>query len=201
MYETFFKPLLDYSLALFLVLLFLPIYVVLGLLIYLKMGSPTFFRQERPGKDEKLFRIYKFRTMSSEVDEKGNLLPDEKRLHGLGKFIRSTSLDELPQLFNVLRGEMSFIGPRPLLVDYLGLYSDEQKKRHQVKPGITGLAQVNGRNAISFSEKFKYDAEYVEKISFMLDMKILFLTVKKVLIKEGVSSATHVTMEKFNGTN
>lgn len=201
MYKTLFKPLLDYILALFLVLLFLPFYVVVALLIYVKMGRPIFFRQERPGKDEKIFSIYKFRTMSSECDSEGNLLSDEKRLHGLGKFIRSTSLDELPQLFNVLRGEMSFIGPRPLLVEYLELYTPEQKKRHQVKPGITGLAQVNGRNAISFSEKFKYDVEYVENISFFLDMKILFLTIKKVLFKEDISSSTHVTMEKFNGTN
>lgn len=201
MYKTLFKPLLDSILALFLVLLFLPLYIAVALLIYLKLGRPIFFRQERPGKDEKLFNIYKFRTMSSEVDEKGELLADEKRLHGVGKFIRSTSLDELPQLFNVLRGEMSFIGPRPLLVEYLDLYTPEQKHRHDVKPGITGLAQVNGRNAISFSEKFKYDLEYVKGISFWLDMKILFLTLKKVLIKEGVSSATHVTTEKFNGSN
>jgi len=201
MYSKFFKPLLDFILALILVTLLLPIYLIISLLIYIKMGRPIFFRQARPGKDEKIFYIYKFRTMSDDHDDAGNLLPDAQRLHGLGKFIRATSLDELPQLFNVLRGEMSFIGPRPLLVEYLNLYSDEQKKRHNVKPGISGWAQVNGRNAISFTQKFQYDIEYVENISFLFDCKIIFLTLKKVFIREGISAHNHATVEKFNGKN
>ena len=200
MYRNFFKPLLDFLLALFLLLFFLPILLVVALLIYIKMGRPIFFRQERPGKDEKIFTIYKFRTMSDARDENGNLLPDEKRLAGIGKFIRATSLDELPQLLNVLKGEMSFIGPRPLLVEYLKLYTSEQRKRHSVKPGITGWAQVNGRNAIKWEEKFTYDVWYVEHLSFMLDVKIFFLTLKKVFIKEGISADNHVTMEKFEGS-
>lgn len=201
MYRNFFKPLVDFMIALFLIVLLLPIYLVVALLVYLKMGRPIFFRQARPGKDEKIFYIYKFRTMSDERDSDGNLLPDEERLHSLGKFIRSTSLDELPQLFNVLKGEMSFIGPRPLLVEYLKVYSEEQKKRHRVKPGISGWAQVNGRNAISWEQKFQYDVEYVENISFLFDCKIIFLTLKKVFVREGISANNHATVEKFNGKN
>jgi len=193
------KRLFDIILALFLIVLFTPIYLVVSLLIYLKMGTPILFRQLRPGYKEEIFGIYKFRTMSNEKDENGELLPDEKRLIGIGKFIRSTSLDELPQLLNVLKGEMSFVGPRPLLVEYLSLYNGEQKKRHNVKPGITGWAQVNGRNAISWEQKFEYDVWYVENQSFSLDMKILWLTLLKVLKRSDISSNSHISMEKFKG--
>jgi undecaprenyl phosphate N,N'-diacetylbacillosamine 1-phosphate transferase len=195
------KRLFDMTFAFILIILFLPLYLIISLLILLKMGSPILFRQKRPGKDGKIFEIYKFRTMTNETDEKGELLPDEERLACIGKFIRSTSLDELPQLFNVLRGDMSFVGPRPLLVEYLPLYNERQKKRHLVKPGITGWAQVNGRNAISWEEKFEYDVWYVEHHSFWLDMKILWLTFLKVIKRSGISSDTSVTMEKFKGSN
>jgi len=181
-------------------MLFLPFYIVVALLILLKMGTPILFRQLRPGYQEKIFGIYKFRTMTNEKDENGVLLPDEQRLVGVGKFIRSTSLDELPQIFNVLKGEMSFVGPRPLLVEYLPLYNEEQKKRHNVKPGITGWAQVNGRNAISWEQKFAYDVWYVENQSFLLDMKILWMTFLKVVKRSDISSDTSATMEKFQGS-
>ena len=195
------KEIFDKTLALLLLILFSPIFFILSLLIYLTMGKPIFFRQERPGLNGKIFKIYKFRTMSNERDENGELLSDEKRLKGIGKFIRSTYLDELPQLINVLKGDMSFVGPRPLLVEYLELYNDEQKRRHNVKPGITGLAQINGRNAISWEEKFKLDVCYVDNQSFLLDMKILWMTFLKVLKRDGISSAKSVTMEKFKGSS
>jgi lipopolysaccharide/colanic/teichoic acid biosynthesis glycosyltransferase len=194
------KRIFDITLAFILIMLFLPVYVVVALLIWIKMGRPILFRQLRPGYKEKIFGIYKFRTMTNERDEKGELLPDEKRLFGIGKFIRSTSLDELPQLFNVLKGEMSFVGPRPLLVEYLPLYNDRQRKRHEVYPGITGWAQVNGRNAISWEQKFEYDVWYVEHQSFWLDMKILWMTFLKVVKRSDISSDTAVTMEKFQGS-
>ena len=195
-----FKSLFDKTLALFLIILFSPIYIVVSLLIFFKMGSPILFRQKRPGYKEKIFGIYKFRTMTNEKDEFGNLLPDNKRLVGIGKFIRSTSLDELPQLFNVLKGEMSFVGPRPLLEEYLPLYNEKQKRRHDVKPGITGWAQVNGRNAISWEQKFDYDVWYVDNQSFWLDIKILWLTFLKVVKRSDISSSTSSTMEKFTGS-
>ena len=195
-----FKSLFDKTLALFLIILFSPIYIVVSLLIFFKMGSPILFRQKRPGYKEKIFGIYKFRTMTNEKDDFGNLLPDDKRLIGIGKFIRSTSLDELPQLFNVLRGEMSFVGPRPLLEEYLPLYNQKQKRRHDVKPGITGWAQVNGRNAISWEQKFDYDVWYVDNQSFWLDIKILWLTFLKVVKRSDISSSTSSTMEKFTGS-
>jgi len=194
-----FKMLFDKILALFLIILFSPIYIIVSLLILSKMGSPILFRQKRPGYKEKIFAIYKFRTMTNNTDKSGNLLPDEQRLVGVGKFIRSTSLDELPQLFNVLKGEMSFVGPRPLLMEYLALYNDEQKRRHNVKPGITGWAQVNGRNAISWEQKFEYDVWYVNNQSFWLDMKILWMTFLKVIKRSDVSSSSSLTMEKFEG--
>ena len=196
-YKDFVKPLLDFTLAFFMILILLPIYLIVSFLIYIKLGSPIVFAQKRPGKNEKIFTIYKFRSMSDEKDKDGKLLSDEKRLGTFGKLLRKSSLDELPQLFNVLKFEMSFIGPRPLLVEYLKCYNDEQKKRHSVKPGISGLAQVNGRNAISWEEKFKLDVEYVENISFLLDIKILWLTFLKVINRSDVSSNTNVTMEKF----
>ena len=194
------KSLFDKTLALFLIILFSPIYIVVSLLIFFKMGSPILFRQKRPGYKEKIFGIYKFRTMTNEKDANGNLLPDDKRLVGIGKFIRSTSLDELPQLFNVLKGEMSFVGPRPLLKEYLPLYNEKQKRRHDVKPGITGWAQVNGRNAISWEQKFDYDVWYVDNQSFWLDIKILWLTFLKVVKRSDISSNTNSTMEKFTGS-
>lgn len=194
------KKLFDKILALVLIILFLPLYIVVSLLILIKMGRPILFRQRRPGKNEKIFGIYKFRTMTNEKDEFGELLPDEKRLIGVGKFIRSTSLDELPQLFNVLKGEMSFVGPRPLLIEYLPLYNEKQKKRHDVLPGITGWAQVNGRNAISWEEKFDLDVWYVENQSFLLDIKILWMTFLKVVKRSDISSSTSSTMEKFTGS-
>ncbi|MCT7531790.1 undecaprenyl phosphate N,N'-diacetylbacillosamine 1-phosphate transferase [Aliarcobacter cryaerophilus] len=195
-----FKSIFDKILALFLIILFSPIYIVISLLIFFKMGSPILFRQKRPGYKEKIFGIYKFRTMTNEKDANGNLLPDDKRLVGIGKFIRSTSLDELPQLFNVLKGEMSFVGPRPLLKEYLPLYNEKQKRRHDVKPGITGWAQVNGRNAISWEQKFDYDVWYVDNQSFLLDIKILWLTFLKVVKRSDISSSTSSTMEKFTGS-
>jgi len=194
------KSLFDKNLALILIILFSPIYIIVSLLIQRKMGSPILFRQKRPGYKEKIFAIYKFRTMTNEKDQDGNLLTDDKRLVGIGKFIRSTSLDELPQLFNVLKGEMSFVGPRPLLIEYLDLYNDTQKRRHDVKPGITGWAQVNGRNAISWEQKFDYDVWYVDNQSFWLDMKIIWMTFLKVLKRSDINSDTSATMEKFTGS-
>ncbi|MEN4054151.1 undecaprenyl phosphate N,N'-diacetylbacillosamine 1-phosphate transferase [Sulfurimonas sp. NWX79] len=194
------KVVFDKILALILIILFLPIYIIISILIFIKIGRSILFRQKRPGSKEKIFEIYKFRTMTNEVDKNGELLPDEQRLVGIGKFIRSTSLDELPQLFNVLKGEMSFVGPRPLLVEYLPLYNERQKKRHDVKPGITGWAQVNGRNAISWEEKFELDVWYVEHQSFALDMKILWMTFLKVVKRSDISSDSSVTMEKFKGS-
>lgn len=201
MYRRCCKPLLDRLGAVVLLTVFAPVLAIAALTVYVSLGRPVFFTQRRPGYRGKLFTIYKLRTMSDERDENGRLLPDDRRLRGVGKTIRSLSLDELPQLFNVLKGDMSFIGPRPLLEEYLPLYSDEQKRRHEVKPGITGWAQVNGRNAISWEQKFAYDVWYVDHLSFALDMKIAWLTVKNVLRREGVSAKDHVTVEKFDGTN
>ncbi|TLD82951.1 sugar transferase [Helicobacter sp. MIT 11-5569] len=200
LYQSFIKPIFDFSFSALLILLFAPILIIVALLIHLKLGSPIFFTQERPGKNGKIFKIYKFRTMSNARDANGELLPDSERLKGFGKFVRKSSLDELPQLFNVLKGEMSFIGPRPLLVEYLPLYSKTQARRHEVKPGITGWAQVNGRNAISWEEKFKLDVWYVENLSFWLDCKIFLMTFYKVLKRKDISSQTNVTMEKFTGS-
>lgn len=201
MYKNFFKVIFDFILSSILILLLSPFMILVGIVIRLKLGSPVLFIQKRPGLNETIFRIYKFRTMSEKKDEKGDFLSDNERLKGVGKFIRSLSLDELPQLFNILKGDMSFVGPRPLLVEYLPLYSVEQSRRHEVKPGITGWAQVNGRNAIGWDDKFKLDVWYVENQSFFLDMKIIFMTILKVIKRDGISSKTFVTMEKFNGNN
>ena len=195
------KRVFDFSLALVLIFLFSPIYIIVVFLILIKMGRPILFRQNRPGLHDNIFCIYKFRTMTNEKDTNGELLPDDKRLVGIGKFIRSTSLDELPQILNVLKGEMSFVGPRPLLIEYLPLYNKTQKKRHDAKPGITGWAQVNGRNAISWEQKFEYDVWYVEHQSFLLDMKIFWMTFLKVVKRSDISSDTAVTMEKFEGSS
>ncbi len=182
-----------------------PILLILCILVKTKLGSPILFKQERPGKidkktgEEKIFTLYKFRTMTDERDENGELLPDEIRLTKFGKFLRSTSLDELPEFINILKGDMSFIGPRPLLVKYLPLYSEEQRRRHLVRPGLSGWAQVNGRNTVSWQEKFKLDVEYVDSISFVLDVKIFFKTVMAVVKREGISSETSATMEAFTG--
>lgn len=201
MYKKIIKPLLDIVFSILLLLLLAPLMLIAILFLYLQMRSPIFFKQERPGKDGKIFTIYKLRTMTDEKDVQGNLLPDEMRLKGTGKIIRSLSLDELPQLVNVLKGEMSFIGPRPLLIEYLPLYNEEQKRRHDVKPGITGWAQVNGRNMISWKKKFEHDIFYVDNISFFFDMKIVWLTIKNVLMRKDISAHEHATSEKFNGHN
>ncbi|EMJ0763781.1 undecaprenyl phosphate N,N'-diacetylbacillosamine 1-phosphate transferase [Campylobacter upsaliensis] len=200
MYENVIKRAFDFSLALVLLLLFSPLILLTALLLKITQKS-VLFTQIRPGKDEKPFVIYKFKTMSDERDERGELLPDELRLKSFGKLVRSLSLDELLQLFNVLKGDMSFVGPRPLLMEYLSLYNERQKLRHKVRPGITGWAQVNGRNNISWEKKFELDVYYVENISFFLDLKILFLTAFKVLKRSGVNKEGQATTEKFNGKN
>ena len=199
MYRRFFKRLLDFFLSLCAIIALSPVMLIVAILVKVKLGSPIIFKQPRPGKDEKIFNMYKFRTMTSETDADGNLLSDEVRLTKFGKMLRSTSLDELPELFNILIGDMSIVGPRPLLVKYLERYNEEQHHRHDVRPGLTGLAQVNGRNAISWEEKFKYDVEYTKKVTFIGDLKIIFKTIKAVLVKEGISSDTSVTMEEFRG--
>ncbi len=195
------KRLFDSIVALTALLILLPVIVLVAVLIRFKLGSPILFTQERPGLNSKIFKMMKFRTMLDGKDKYGNLLPDNERMTKFGAFLRSTSLDELPGLFNVLKGDMSLVGPRPLLVQYLPLYSVEQARRHNVRPGITGWAQVNGRNAISWDQKFKLDVWYVDNQSFLLDLKILLLTVKKVFVREGISADGHVTIEPFKGSN
>lgn len=199
MYKKYFKRLLDIIISVFALILFSPILLILAVLIRITLGAPIIFKQKRPGKNGKIFEIYKFRTMNSDKDVYGNLLSDNERLTSFGRFIRSTSLDELPELINILKGEMSLVGPRPLLVEYLTLYSEEQKHRHDVLPGLTGWAQVNGRNAISWNEKFKYDLEYVENISFLFDVKVVFYTIKIVLTRSGINQSSFNTMDKFRG--
>jgi lipopolysaccharide/colanic/teichoic acid biosynthesis glycosyltransferase len=194
------KQIFDKIVTLSALLLLALLLVAVAVLIRLKLGSPIFFRQIRPGLNGVPFKMVKFRTMLDALDEDGNQLPDSKRLTSFGRFLRSTSLDELPELWNVLKGEMSLVGPRPLLMEYLPLYSKEQARRHEVKPGITGWAQVNGRNAISWEDKFKLDIWYVDNRSFWLDLKILFLTVKRVVLRDGVNQSGYVTMEKFQGS-
>ena len=199
MYRKFFKRFLDIVISLLFILCFWWLYIVIVILVRVKLGSPVLFKQDRPGLNEKIFKMYKFRTMTDEKDKDGNLLPDAERLTKFGKFLRSTSLDEIPEFFNILKGDMSLIGPRPLLVKYLDRYSKEQLRRHDVRPGISGWAQVNGRNAISWEDKFKYDIEYVDNLSFLLDLKIIILTIKKVLIRDGISQVGNATMEEFKG--
>ncbi len=200
MYENFFKRLFDFLLALMGFIIISPIFIILWICLTIaNKGAGAFFFQERPGKDEKIFKLIKFKSMTDEKDSSGNLLPDEKRLTKVGKFVRTTSLDEIPQLLNVIKGDMSLVGPRPLLVQYLPLYNDFQRRRHEVRPGITGWAQVNGRNVIGWNEKFKFDVWYVDNISLSLDLKILVRTIKKVFEREGISSKTSITMEDFTG--
>ena len=202
MYKYFFKRVIDFIIALCALLVIWPILLVITVwLHFANKGAGAFFLQERPGKDGRLFQVIKFKTMTDERDTNGNLLPDEARLTKVGKFVRSTSIDELPQLVNVLKGDMSLIGPRPLLPQYLPLYSKEQARRHEVRPGITGWAQCHGRNAISWTKKFELDVWYVDHCSFLLDLKIIFLTIKKVLVREGISQQGQATMEMFNGKN
>lgn len=200
-YEKFIKRPLDVICALLALIVFCWLYGIVAILVRVKLGSPVIFKQERPGKDEKIFKLFKFRTMTDERDENGELLPDGVRLTKFGKFLRKTSLDELPEAVNILKGEMSVVGPRPLLVEYLPRYNERQKHRHDVRPGLTGLAQISGRNACSWEEKFDYDIQYVNKITFVGDCKIVFKTVFKSFFRqEGISSNTSATMEKFQGT-
>lgn len=202
LYRNCLKRTLDFSLTLFALVILSPLLLLIAIwLHFANKGAGVFFTQERPGKNGKIFKVIKFKTMTDERDADGNLLPDEQRLTKVGRFVRSTSIDELPQLINVLKGDMALIGPRPLLVQYLPLYNKEQARRHEVRPGITGWAQCHGRNAISWTKKFELDVWYVDHCSFLLDLKIILLTIKKVLVREGISSETSATMEPFTGNN
>lgn len=200
MYRNYIKRIIDLILSFMAIIVLSPVLLIVAILVRTKLGSPVIFKQKRPGMNEKIFTLYKFRTMTDETDEQGNLLPDEVRLTKFGKLLRSTSLDELPELFNILKGDMAIVGPRPLLVRYLPRYNEHQKKRHNVRPGFTGYAQVNGRNSISWEEKFDFDVYYVEHVSFLLDVKIIFKTIKVVFAREGISSDTSATMEEFKGS-
>lgn len=200
MYANYVKRILDLMLSLIAVIICTPIFLVLFMLVRIKLGSPVLFTQERPGKDEKIFKLYKFRTMTSQTDAHGELLPDDIRLTSFGKKLRATSLDELPELFNILKGDMSIVGPRPLLVKYLPLYNEEQRHRHDVRPGLTGQAQVHGRNAISWEEKFKHDVAYTRNVTFLNDCRIILATILKVIKRDGINSETSATMEEFRGT-
>lgn len=201
LYSNIIKPLLDSIIALAALLILSPVFIFLIVFLYLANDGKPFFLQPRPGRNGRIFRVIKFKTMNDKRGSDGQLLPDDVRLTPVGKFVRKTSLDEIPQLLNVLKGDMSLVGPRPLLVEYLPLYDETQRKRHDVRPGITGWAQVNGRNAISWNEKFAYDVWYVDNISFLLDVKILWMTLLKVVQSEGINSASSVTMEKFTGND
>ncbi len=199
-YQKYIKRILDITLSGAAIIVLSPVMGVTAILVKKKLGSPVIFKQKRPGKDEKIFTMYKFRTMTDERDEKGELLPDSIRVTKFGKMLRSTSLDELPELFNIFKGDMSVVGPRPLLVQYLPLYNEKQKRRHEVRPGLSGLAQVNGRNAITWDEKFNYDVAYVEKVSFTLDVRIVLKTIIKAFKQEDINADTAVTMEVFRGS-
>ena len=201
MYQKYIKRLLDIILSLIAIIITLPIFLITGILVLIFLGKPAIFRQKRPGKNEKIFTMYKFRTMSNKKDKDGNLLPDELRLTKLGKFLRKTSLDEIPEFINILKGDMSFVGPRPLRVDYLPLYNKEQRHRHDIRPGLTGLAQVSGRNNITWSEKFKYDLDYISNITFLNDLKIILLTIEKVVLRKDIYSNNKEFSEKFTGDN
>lgn len=198
-YKRFIKRPMDFILSLVAIIALSPVFIIVALLVRTKLGSPVIFKQKRPGLNEEIFMMYKFRTMTDERDDKGELLPDSVRLTKFGRLLRSTSLDELPELFNILKGDMSIIGPRPLLVQYLPLYNNHQKRRHEVRPGLSGLAQVSGRNAISWEDKFNLDVEYVDNVCFIEDWKIIFLTIKKVFVREGINSQNAATIEPFKG--
>ena len=198
-YQRFIKRSFDFILSLIAIIVLSPVLITVAILVRAKLGSPVLFKQERPGLKEEIFMMYKFRTMTNERADSGELLSDSDRLTKFGKALRSTSLDELPELFNILKGDMSIIGPRPLLVEYLPLYNEHQKRRHEVKPGLSGLAQVNGRNAISWEDKFNLDVKYVDNITFLGDCKIFLATIKTIFVKEGISSNTSDTMEPFKG--
>jgi undecaprenyl phosphate N,N'-diacetylbacillosamine 1-phosphate transferase len=200
-YRKFIKRPMDFILSLCAIIVLAPVLLIIAIMVRVKLGSPVLFKQKRPGLNEKIFTLYKFRTMTDKRDENGELLPDEIRLTRFGKLLRSTSLDELPELFNIINGDMSVVGPRPLLIEYLPLYNNHQKRRHEVRPGLSGHAQVNGRNAISWEDKFELDVEYVENVSFIGDWKIIFLTLKKAFMREDINSETAATMELFKGTN
>lgn len=200
LYKIYLKRPMDFILSLIAIIFLSPILLVVAVLVRINLGAPIIFKQLRPGLHEKIFTLYKFRTMTNKKDKKGDLLPDSMRITKFGQFLRSTSLDELPELFNILKGDMSIIGPRPLLIDYLPLYNDCQKRRHEVRPGLSGLAQVNGRNAITWEERLNLDIQYIGNITLIGDWKIIFLTIKKVIKKDGISSKTSVTMEHFKGT-
>lgn len=200
MYKKYIKRLLDFLLSLIALIVLSPLIFIIAVLVRIKLGKPVIFKQERPGKNEKVFTMYKFRTMTNEKDKDGKLLPDEVRLTRFGRFLRSTSLDELPELINIIKGDMSIVGPRPLLVEYLPLYNEEQKRRHLERPGLTGLAQVNGRNNLDWESKFKEDVFYIENISLKLDVKIIFKTIIKVFKREGITETGSATMHKFEGS-
>ena len=200
-YRKYIKRPMDFILSLIAIIVLAPVLLIIAVLVRVRLGSPVLFKQKRPGLNEKIFTLYKFRTMTDEKDENGELLPDDIRLTRFGKLLRSTSLDELPELFNILKGDMSVVGPRPLLIEYLPLYDDHQRRRHEVRPGLSGHAQVNGRNAISWEDKFELDVEYVDNVSFIGDWKIIFLTLKKAFMREDINSETAATMELFKGTN
>ena len=199
-YKKYIKRLTDIILSIIAIVALCPVLLVVAFLVRIKLGSPVIFKQERPGLNEIIFTMYKFRTMTDEKDNNGELLSDSIRLTKFGKILRATSLDELPELFNILKGDMSIVGPRPLLVEYLDLYNENQKRRHEVRPGLSGYAQVSGRNAISWEDKFNLDVYYIDNMSFMFDLKIIFLTLKKVFVREGISSDTSVTVEPFKGS-
>lgn len=201
MYKKYIKRILDIILSLIAIIITLPIFLIVGILVLIFLGKPAIFRQKRPGKNEKIFTMYKFRTMTNKKDENGNLLPNDQRLTKFGNMLRKTSIDELPELFAILMGKMSIVGPRPLHVEYLNYYNEEQKHRHDVRPGLTGWAQVNGRNTITWTEKFKYDIYYVNNCSFVMDLRIIFMTVKQVICKKDIYSKSGEFVERFNGKN
>lgn len=201
MYKKYIKRILDIVLSLIAIIITLPIFLIVGILILIFIGQPAIFRQKRPGKNEKIFTMYKFRTMTNKKDKDGNLLPNELRLTKLGNILRKTSLDEIPEFINIFKGDMSFVGPRPLRIDYLPLYNKKQKHRHDVRPGLTGLAQVSGRNNITWTQKFDYDIEYINNINFVNDIKIIFLTIKKVILRKDIYNANNGFVEKFTGDN
>lgn len=200
-YKKYIKRPMDFALSLTSMIILSPLFLIIAVLVRTKLGSPVIYRQKRPGLNEKIFTLYKFRTMTEDKDENGNLLPNHKRHTAFGKFLRSTSLDELPELFNILKGDMSIVGPRPLLIEYLPLYSKDQRKRHNIRPGLTGLAQVNGRNAITWKAKFNLDLEYVDSISFIQDINIILTTLKTAILRQGINASSTETMEPFNGNN